>query len=247
MKQTPEDVVTNSTQSHQMTSKPQAGHRLHIQIGLQPRSPSGMRVACIEPDTTAYSLIQHALASSSPSCSLERYWSGSQALSAFHSTRPNVFLINSDLPDIPGTECTHRLKRLAPELYIVVCSSRTGFHDVLSTLASGASGYVVAPPAKNDIVDAVRNGAKGIPFLCKRTLAAIVNVLHASGSTIFSRSLSLREQEVMACLLVEGSDKGIAERLHIAPKTVHVHVKSLLKKMQVHDRTKAVRRYWGLE
>jgi two-component system nitrate/nitrite response regulator NarL len=153
--------------------------------------------------------------------------------------------MSSELPDIPGVECTCRLKRLVPEIHIVMCSSRTSFHDVSHALASGASGYLVAPAADDEIIDAVKRGEIGVPFLSNRAVAAIVKGLQDSGSRLCSSSLSIREHQVMLCLLAGKSDKAIADSLNISTNTARVHMRHLLRKMQAHCRTEAIQRYLG--
>jgi DNA-binding NarL/FixJ family response regulator len=205
-----------------------------------------VRVACVEGDQIAYSKVEASLLAHSAKFSVQRYHTGSQAVSTLPLTRPDVVLVNSQLSDISGIEFAKRLSRLAPKLHIVMYGLQKEFRDVLLALTAGASGCVVTPCANADLLNAVRHGGFGLPFLCRRSLMCLINGLRNCDKSP-NRELSWREHEVMAALIEKHSDKGVAEALHISPNTVRVHVAHLLQKLRATNRGHAIRRYLGLE
>lgn len=205
-----------------------------------------VRIACVESDEVAYWRTEQSLRAFLPAQSVERYDSGLGAVSGVPSNKPDMVLINSELSDISGLECTKRLNRLVPTLHIIVCSSRDNFHEVFLALAAGASGYMVTPARSADLVNAVRDAEDGLPFLCGRSLASIINGLRNCGKSLYGE-LSRREHEVMASLMEDCSNKGVADALHISANTARVHITHLLKKLHVTDRKKAIRRFLGVE
>ena len=125
-------------------------------------------------------------------------------------------------------------------------SVSSDFYHLFLALVAGASGYLVAPVADADLLAAVHQAQHRLPFLCRRAQATMVEAVHKCGSRLQLQRLSSREQQVIASMLGEGSDKAIGESLHISTNTAHVHVRHILKKLHTHSRLEAIRLLLGL-
>lgn len=203
-------------------------------------------VACIETDPDAYAAIEHLLVSRLGDLSVLHFSTAIEALAECHVNTPRVLIIHSEPPDVPAIECTRRLKSCFPSLQVILRGSMSDFHHIVLALTAGASGYLVAPVMDRDLINAVKNIGAGVPFLCRRTVLTIVKGLNNCGVRFGKHSLSAREQQVAVALLERRSDKAIAEYLHISPHTARVHMKHVLKKLGVHTRNNAVKRYLGV-
>lgn len=156
-----------------------------------------------------------------------------EALSIYASCRPDIVLMDLQLPDMSGLEAIISLRRAHPSARIIVLTTYEG--DVLArrALKAGAVGYLLKSMIRKDLVDAIRivhAGRKHIPESIATSLAE-----HCQDD-----DLTGREVEVLKALSEGISNKIIASRLFISEATVKAHMKSILQKLGASDRTHAV-------
>jgi DNA-binding NarL/FixJ family response regulator len=159
--------------------------------------------------------------------------SGAKGLSVFRSTNPDITLVDLRLPDMSGHELTRQILAHAPEARIIVLTSFEGDADIERALAAGARGYVVKGIAREELLGAIRAvhaGKKHIHGPVAQKLAEHLG----------SEKLSERELQVLHEVAAGKRNKEIAAELSIAEDTVKMHVKNILEKLQVNDRTEAV-------
>lgn len=164
--------------------------------------------------------------------------SGAEALRLFQASAPNVVLpdvalIDLRLKDMSGHELTRQILSHSPAIRIIILTSFEGDADIERALAAGARGYVVKGTARDELLGAIRAvhaGRRHIPGSVAEKLAE-----HLS-----SEKLSERELQVLGQIAMGKRNKEIGAALGIAEDTVKMHVKNVLEKLQVNDRTEAV-------
>ena len=149
---------------------------------------------------------------------------------------PEVLLMDIQLPGMSGIEGLRCLKRILPDLDVIMLTIHDDDKRVFDSLCAGACGYLVktTPPAK--ILEAIRevyNG--GAPMS-----ASIARLVIQSFRKTSDPKLSPREQEILALLCQGKSYKMIAAVLHLSTGTVHSHLKKIYKKLEVNSMTEAV-------
>ena len=159
--------------------------------------------------------------------------SGVQALELFRETQPDITLVDLRLPDMSGHELTRQMLAHLPAARIIVLTSFEGDVDIERALAAGARGYVVKGIVREELLGAIRAvhaGKKHIPGPVAEKIAQHLG----------SEKLSERELQVLHEMAAGKRNKEIGAALSIAEDTVKMHVKNILEKLQVNDRTEAV-------
>jgi DNA-binding NarL/FixJ family response regulator len=158
---------------------------------------------------------------------------GSEALERFLELRPDVTLVDLQLPDMSGFDLIKKVKAKFPNARIVVLSSHEGDVDIQRALEAGAQGYVVKGIVREELLETIRSVHKG-----KRRLPAAV--AQKLTEHMADEPISPRELEVLSLMAGGKRNKEIASDLSIAEDTVKMHVRNILSKLQVNDRTEAV-------
>ena len=159
--------------------------------------------------------------------------SGAQGLALFRRLKPDIALVDLRLPDMNGHELTRQILEHSPEARIIVLTSFEGDADIERALAAGARGYVVKGVPREELLGAIRAvhaGKKHIHGSVAEKLAEHMG----------SEKLSERELQVLKEMAAGKRNKEIGAELSIAEDTVKMHVKNILEKLQVNDRTEAV-------
>jgi len=158
---------------------------------------------------------------------------GEHAVSQFLASRPDVTLMDLQLPVTSGAEATRRIRQLDGEARIIVLTMYRGDEDIHRAFEAGAMGYVMKDTISDDLIDVIREVHAGHRVVTPEIQQALDE--HAR-----LPSLSLREGQVLE-LMAEGMrNKEIAAALGISGDTVGMHVKNVYTKLNVHDRTAAV-------
>jgi DNA-binding NarL/FixJ family response regulator len=158
---------------------------------------------------------------------------GGEALERFLELRPDVTLVDLQLPDMSGFDLIKKIRDKSPSARVVVLSSHEGDVDIRRALESGAQGYAVKGIIRGELLEIIRSVHAG-----KRRLpAAIAQKL---AEHMADEAISPRELDVLSLMAAGKRNKEIAGELSIAEDTVKMHVRNILSKLQVNDRTEAV-------
>ena len=158
---------------------------------------------------------------------------GNEAIDAFRSHRPDVTLMDLQMPEVDGIDAIDRIRREFPEARIIVLTTYSGDTQVLRALKAGARGYILKGHVHKELLDAIRAvhaGKKRIPPEIAAQLAD-----HASDD-----ALTEREIDVLRLIGAGNSNKQIADQLSIGEATVKSHVTNILSKLGANDRAHSV-------
>jgi len=158
---------------------------------------------------------------------------GEEAVEQFRLHRPEITLMDLQLPRLDGIEAINRILSQFPEARIIVLTTYTGDAQVIRALRAGARAYILKGHVHRELLETIRTvnaGRKRIPPDIATELAE-----HATDD-----ELSYREIEVLRLIAAGNSNKGIADRLSIGETTVKSHVTNILSKLSANDRAHAV-------
>jgi DNA-binding NarL/FixJ family response regulator len=174
---------------------------------------------------------------------------GEEALALAPQIRPDVLLLDIDMPGMSGVQVVRELAPRLPGTKIVMLTVSSLDRDLLDAMRNGASGYMTKDVGPDALLRAVRGAAEGDLAMPRRMAAKVVGTFataarHGStGDQLGLAGLTAREVEVLR-LLSEGlTDRETAEALTLSTRTVETHVGNILRKLQVRNRAEAARRY----
>jgi len=158
---------------------------------------------------------------------------GREAIELYRAHRPDVTLMDLQMPIMNGTEAILTIRKEFPEARIIVLTTYAGDVQALRAIKAGASGYILKNMVRKELVEAIRtvhSGKKRIP-----SEIAVEMAEHHSDD-----ALTEREIEVLREVAAGNANKLIAFHLSISEETVKAHMKSILSKLGANDRTHAV-------
>lgn len=169
---------------------------------------------------------------------------GWQAVRVAAAVRPELVVLDLQLPDLPGVEVARRLAASEPPPRVLVLSASGEQEDVLEAIKAGASGYLLKSASKEEFLDAVRRTAGGDAVFTPGLAGLVLGEyrrLAARPAPEATPRLTERETEVLRLVAKGLSYKQIAERLVLSHRTVQNHVQNTLNKLQLHNRVELVR------
>ncbi len=177
---------------------------------------------------------------------LGAYGSAEQALSEIPRQRPQIVLMDINLPRMSGIECVERLKEVVPHIQIVMLTVYEDSDQVFQALAAGACGYLIksTPPAK--LMEALEEVIRGGSPMSSHIARKVVQSFKVPSRLVLpGETLSQREQEVLEYLSKGWPYKQIATSMSISMDTVRTYIRRIYEKLHVNSRTEAVVKYLG--
>ena len=168
---------------------------------------------------------------------------GAEAVAMCEDTRPDVALLDIEMPNLDGITATRRIHDLAPATAVVVFTSFSERRQVLDALDAGAVGYLLKDADPNELHRGIVAAAAGDNPLAPKAAARLIAERPAAQTS--NRELSPREREILLLLTHGLANKQIARRLGIAERTVKAHLTSVFQRLGVTDRTQAA--LWASE
>ena len=174
---------------------------------------------------------------------------GGEAIQLARVLSPDIILMDVNMPVVDGLEVTRRLRMNLPRTAVIVLSAYDDDEQLFQSIKVGASAYFPKDVHPDDLAEGIRRVGKGEyiindsllsrPLLAARVLQQFRQM--ASGSEVepFFAPLSPREMEILECIAKGSSNKEIARELKISDQTVKNHITSILRKLNVNDRTEA--------
>jgi DNA-binding NarL/FixJ family response regulator len=170
-----------------------------------------------------------------------------QAVRIATATRPDVVVLDLQLPDGSGVDVARRLGTMEPAPRILVLSASGEQPDVIEAVAAGATGYLVKSASTAELVAAVGAVARGEAVFTPGLAGLVLGEYQRLASTPAdgSPALTQRETEILRLVAKGYTYPQIAERLVLSVRTVQNHVQNTLTKLQLHNKAQLVR--WALE
>jgi DNA-binding NarL/FixJ family response regulator len=186
---------------------------------------------------------------------------GSEAVSLVEKNKPDVVIMDINMPEMDGLQATHRIKEISPQTEVLILTMFDKEEYLFRVIKAGASGYLLKDSPSYEVIRAIRIVSRGEsmlhPSMTRKLLTqyskhsspadqqnnhSLVkeNIEWDEPNPVFSEKLSPRESEVLEHLVGGKTNKEIAEHLYISDKTVKIHVNKIYKKFQVKSRSQAI-------
>ena len=170
------------------------------------------------------------------------YPDANDVMSRIRKHKPDVVLMDIQMPGISGLEALQKIKTTYPEVKVLMQTVFEDEHRIFSAICSGASGYVLKSPDPDVILQAVRDvyssGAHMSPTIAAKVMKMFQNQFVRTQPTYVE--LTDREKDVLGCMVKGMSYKMIAGHCEISYHTVHWHVKNIYEKLHVNSASEAV-------
>lgn len=175
---------------------------------------------------------------------VSHYANAEDALKDLPNVRPNVVLMDINLPGINGVECVRQLKQMLPQTQVMMLTVYEDTENIFNALAAGASGYMLKRTPRAELLEAIREVHRGgSPMTTHIARKVVQSFQKAPPSNEATENLSPREQEVLDLLSQGLIYKEISDKLGISYETVHTYIRRIYEKLQVRTRTEAVAKF----
>jgi len=223
-------------------ARPATGLAGHIHNALmKPQTPAGkskkqIRVLVVDDHPVVRKGILSCLAQNPKLQLVGEAASGTEALNKARELRPDIILMDIDLPEKNGLVVTETLRKELPQIKVLILSMHTNTDYVLRIVQSGASGYVLKGGATEDLVRAIETINGGETFFSPEVARTALNQFVRGNSGAGSLSvLTSREREVLIHIADGLSNKEIASQLGVGVRTVETHRERIMKKLNIHS------------
>jgi DNA-binding NarL/FixJ family response regulator len=173
--------------------------------------------------------------------------SGEAALERFPRLKPDVVLMDINLPGMSGIECTARIKQELPGTQILMVTVYADNEYVFEALKVGASGYLLKCADLSELTrsirDVVSGGAPMSGQIARRVIEVFRGPAKPARTPTPAAALTPREEEILGLVAKGYANKEVATRLKCSIETIRVHVRHIYEKLHVHSRTEAAARY----
>ena len=175
---------------------------------------------------------------------LSQYANAEDALKGLPQVRPNVVLMDINLPGMNGVECVRKLKQLVPQTQVLMLTVYEDTENIFNALAAGAGGYLLKRTTSKELLEAIQEMHRGGSPMTMHIARKVVQSFQQSAASAQStENLSPREQEVLDFLSHGFLYKEIAEKMGVSYETVHTYIRRIYEKLQVRTRTEAVAKF----
>jgi DNA-binding NarL/FixJ family response regulator len=160
------------------------------------------------------------------------------------SCRPDIILMDIEMPGMTGIEAVRALKKEVPQVLILM---QTVFEDddrVFDSICAGASGYILKNFLNTRLIDSIKElqhgGSPMSPTIARKVLSKMQQIQPPAREDVPNYNLTAREKDVLGCIVNGLSYKMVADQLHISYETVRTHVKHIYEKLHVASLTEVV-------
>ena len=170
---------------------------------------------------------------------------GTEAIEQIPKQTVDVVLMDIQLPDISGIECTFRLKSMMPDVQVMIFTVHEDSEQIFRALELGASGYLLKRTPPDAIVAAIRDLHQGGAPMSSEIARKVVQYFNRKNTRKPElEGLSPRQEEILRLLAQGYVAKEIAEKVNVSVATVRSYLKLIYQKLHVHTRTEAVIKYF---
>ncbi len=203
-------------------------------------------VSIVEDDASVRNSLAKLISSSPGFRCVSQHSSAEDALEKLPGVKPNVVLMDINLPVLNGVECARRLKPVLPATQIIMLTVYQNTENIFNALAAGATGYMLKQTPSAELLSAIREVHEGGSPMSGHIARKIVQSFQKPVSTgRETAALSPREAEVLELLARGFLYKEIADQMKVSYATVHTHIRHIYEKLHVRSRTEAVAKHLG--
>jgi len=203
-------------------------------------------IAIVEDEPQTRDCLTRLLARSSQVRCVGTYATGEEALAGIPEAKPEVILVDINLPKMSGIECVAKLTSLMPDLRVVMLTTYEDRDRIFDSLRAGASGYLLKKAGYADLIRAIEDVYQGGAPMTAQVARLVVRHFHRISKPASDvEQLTTREQELLELLAKGYSYKEIAQELSISTGTVNTHVKNIYRKLHVQSRMQAAAKFFG--
>ena len=201
-------------------------------------------VSIVEDDTQTRKILAGWISRAPGFCLAGEWGEAESALPGLMEKRPDVVLMDINLPGISGVEAVKRLKPNLPQTQFVMLTVYEDSDHIYNALAAGATGYLLKQTPRAELVRALEEVHRGgSPMTSNIARKVVQSFRQKLASSEAGEELSPREQEVLDLLARGYLYKEIADRLNISVPTVNTYVRRMYEKLHVRSRAQAVAKY----
>lgn len=202
-------------------------------------------VAIVEDNAALANGLRKIVESASDFRCLGVWTSAEEALKKIDAFRPQVVLMDINLPGMSGIEATARIKQHLPEIQVIMVTVYRDHDQIFAALKAGASGYLLKRSTPEEVRQAIRDVRSGGAPMSAEIARRVVEAFHqpVKSAAADEVKLSKRETEILELLTKGLANKEIADRLDISVETVRVHLRRVYEKLHVHSRTEAAMKF----
>jgi DNA-binding NarL/FixJ family response regulator len=166
---------------------------------------------------------------------------GREAVHAAVTLRPDVLVMDIQMPDLSGVAAAGEIARVAPDVAVLMLTMFDDDDSVFAAMRAGARGYLLKGAQQDEIIRAIHAVAAGEAIFGPGIARRVLGLISAPApNTVPFPALTSREREVLDLIAAGVRNTEIARRMAIAPKTVANHVAAIFSKLQVADRSQAI-------
>ena len=205
-----------------------------------------IKVAIVEDHKTTREALERVISLSQDCRCTCTCMTGEEALRVIPQHKPDVVLMDIQLPKMSGVQCVAEFKELLPSAEVIMVTVYEDPDTIFCALRAGASGYILKRATPEKVLNAIREVHQGgVPMSSEIARKVTAYFQGQATATKKAEELSNREREVLDFVVQGFSNKEIADRLGLSLGTVLWHLKHIYHKLHVHSRTEAVLKVRG--
>jgi DNA-binding NarL/FixJ family response regulator len=175
-------------------------------------------------------------------------FNGQEALELVRETKPDIVLMDVRMPVMDGVECTRLIKKINPEIKVIMLTTFDDDEFIIEALKVGAVGYILKDVSPNELIDDIRVICEGGVLFSPKVVRKIVNRIESTGrktprddQAAWLESLSRKEREILVYISKGYNNQEIAEKIYMAEQTVRNYVSRIYAKLGLKDRSHAMK------
>ena len=176
---------------------------------------------------------------------LDTFKTAEDALIGIPQLKPDIVIMDINLPGMSGIECIRQLKNKIPSTQFMMFTVYENDEKVFDALKAGASGYLLKSTGLVQLIEALKELHTGGSPMSSNIARKLVTIFREQNKTENIETLSQRENEILQLLAKGLLYKEIAEQLHISTATVRQHIHKIYEKLHVQNRTEAINKMLG--